>query len=83
MYRKGNGFNVVACDENNYGADAEIYGLGVVPCRPCPTNMVTLALTDEASAGVVNSDKTGFIKPEACLTQAGYGYDGVVSTQVS
>lgn len=78
MYQKGDGYKVLACNSNSYGSPNIIYGRGVSPCRSCPTNMVT----DTPSVVPGVSTATGHISPLACKTQAGYGYDGVVSTQV-
>ena len=42
MLPAGNGaFIGAVCPKNTYGAAAKVNGLQLVPCKPCPRNMVT------------------------------------------
>lgn len=82
MYQTPSGFRALACAVNSYGSADFAYGVGVSPCRQCPTNMVTGPLAS-ANPSVKNNDGDGFTSALACQTRPGYGWDGRVSTEVS
>jgi hypothetical protein len=55
----------------DYGVSTTTYGLDIAACIPCPRNMVT-------KPGLGYGDSTwGYIDPAACVTQPGYGFNGV------
>jgi hypothetical protein len=82
-------FKAIWCDNNNYGAASQRFGLEAAPCTACPYNMVTIKPTGSppASDGPPFYSDTdgneggdgGFVDPKACVTKVGYGYDGRIS----
>ena len=71
-------YSAVDCDTNNYGLADKTYGLAAYPCRDCPSGMQT-------SVSLENSNNyhadNGFTNPKACVTKAGYGYNGRVANK--
>lgn len=78
-------YSAANCDDGaSYGLPSLMYGLQPSPCRPCPAGMVTSRLLPN-SARFWASDggsppRQGFTDPLACVTQAGWGYDGIKSS---
>jgi predicted RNA-binding Zn-ribbon protein involved in translation (DUF1610 family) len=71
------------CISDNWGVNATTYNLTLMNCRNCPINMITStnAATNPNSASyyVSNGDGTGgFSSKWACVTRAGYGFNGTV-----
>jgi hypothetical protein len=71
------------CDSNSYGVSDLTYGLAAHPCRDCPAGMQTsISLPNSAAYFVSHGGGVqGFTSPMACVTQAGYGYDGRVANR--
>ena len=71
-------FRGVDCATNNYGEAKQTFGLAAFPCRDCPAGMQT-------SVSLTNSSRykatQGFTSPMACVTQAGFGYNGRVANK--
>jgi hypothetical protein len=64
---------------NSYGVNAlKVYGLAQMPCKICPAGTEVTK-----NAGKIASYKAakGFFNPLACVTKAGFGWDGRVATQ--
>lgn len=77
-----NAYRGVNCDTNNYGVANTTYGLAAFPCRDCPSGMQTSTdLTNSNRYYVSDAGKQGFTSPMACVTQAGYGYNGRLATK--
>jgi hypothetical protein len=70
-------YTAVNCESNNYGVANTTYGLAAYPCRDCPGGMQTMA---SAPSSTYKSDN-GFTSPLACVTKAGFGYNGRVASQ--
>ena len=68
----------VNCSTNNYGVANTSYGLAAYPCRDCPSGMQTS--TSLPNSAAFKSDN-GFTSPMACVTKAGFGYNGRMATQ--
>lgn len=90
MYsRADNRFRAVNCDTNNYGVSAKTTGLAAFPCRSCPAGMQTFQTGYPATSSQYffthpnfGSDAIqGFDDPKACVTLAGYGYNGRVASK--
>lgn len=69
------------CDADNYGSPNITYGLSAYPCRDCVGGLV--ASTSYAKSNEfyvmdtgVTPARGGFTSPMACVTPAGYGYNG-------
>lgn len=80
VYQSAAGFRVVTCSSDNYGVTGTTYGVSAMPCRDCPTGMSTVggnALSDLYLDGTTN----GYYDGRACVTDAGYGYNGRVATK--
>lgn len=76
------GFRAQPCGQysNNYGVAGKSNGLTVNPCRDCPSGMVTNF--DWTNSGAHYDIETGgFYNPKACVTKAGFGYNGRVATK--
>jgi hypothetical protein len=71
-------YTAVNCESNNYGVANTTYGLAAYPCRTCPGGMQTMASL--APSSTYKSDN-GFTSPLACVTKAGFGYNGRVASQ--
>lgn len=75
----------VNCDTNNYGVANKTYGLAAFPCRDCPAGMQTsTSLPNSAlywSTDGATPVRQGFTSPMACVTKAGYGYNGRVANK--
>ena len=71
-------YTAVNCETNNYGVANTTYGLAAYPCRDCPAGMQTSA---SLSASAAFKSANGFTSPMACVTKAGYGYNGRVATK--
>jgi hypothetical protein len=75
------------CVNNNWGVNVTTFGLNITNCRSCPLNMVTSTnkATNPTSASyyVDNGDGRtgGFVSKWACVTQPGYGFNGIWSFQ--
>lgn len=77
-----NTYRAVNCDTNNYGVANITTGLAAYPCRDCPAGMMTSnSLAPSSNYYVSDSGKQGFTNPLACVTKAGYGYNGRVATK--
>lgn len=63
---------------HSYGVSQLTYGLAAHPCRDCPFGMQTsTTLPNSATYFATDSNgKQGFPNPMACVTKAGYGYNG-------
>lgn len=74
VYQTGSDtFRVTDCKPDRYGVSDTTYGVSVNPCRDCPANMVTGATPPDSAVGFFNITQ--------CKTQAGWGYNGRVSTK--
>jgi len=71
-------YRAADCLADQYGVSNQTYGLAAYPCRDCPAGMMT-------STDLQNSNNykaaNGFTSPLACVTKAGYGYNGRVANQ--
>lgn len=81
-----NSYRAVNCDSNNYGVQNITYGLAAFPCRDCPGGMITnSSLPNSGAYWVVDTTSVtplgGFTSPMACVTRAGFGYNGRVATK--
>lgn len=74
-----NAYRAVNCDSNSYGVKDLTYGLAAFPCRDCPAGMETS--TTAAPSSTFYTAGSGFTSPMACVTKAGYGYNGRVATK--
>lgn len=75
-------FRALNCDNDSYGVSNTTYGLSSSPCRHCPSGMVTnISLPNSNAYWVVDGSAQGFTSPMACVTQAGYGYNGRVASR--
>lgn len=78
-----NSWRAKNCITNSYGVSNKTFGLTPYACRDCPANMVTVnnASYPKSSAFFVDNNDTtkGFIDVRACVTVAGYGYNGRVA----
>ncbi len=72
-----NKYTAVNCASDNYGVSNTTYGLAAYPCRDCPAGMQTMATAPSSN---YKSDN-GYTSPAACVTKAGFGYNGRVATQ--
>jgi hypothetical protein len=64
---------------NSYGVNAnQVFGLAQMPCKICPTGT---EVTANAEKIALYRATKGFFNPLACVTKAGYGWDGRVATQ--
>lgn len=75
----------VNCDQNNFGVPSMTPGLAANPCRDCPAGMQTSKSLNNSAAYYVSdgAGKEGFTNQMACVTTAGWGYNGRVATKVS
>lgn len=71
-------FRAVNCDFNSYGVSNVTYGLAVLPCRDCPAGMLTNASVPSSAAYWASdgAGRQGFTSPLACITRAGWGWNG-------
>jgi hypothetical protein len=69
-------YRAVNCSSNNYGVANATFGLAAYPCRNCPAGMETSAT---ASAAYLAAN--GYVNPLACVTKAGYGWNGRVANK--
>lgn len=79
-------FYAANCDEDSYGGANITYGLAANPCRECPIGLVAQTMYPTSAAHYtmdtsVTPNRGGFTGPRACVTQAGFGYNGKVSTR--
>jgi len=76
-------YRAVNCETNQYGVANTTYGLAAFPCRDCPAGMQTSTSLTSSNAYYVSdgAGKQGFTSPMACVTKAGYGYNGRVATK--
>lgn len=79
-----NRYIAVNCDTNNYGAPSMTPGLAANPCRNCPSGLQTSTSINSSAAfwATDGAGKQGFTNQLACVTQAGFGYNGRVATKV-
>lgn len=78
-----NTYTAVNCDSDSYGVTETTYGLAAHPCRSCPAGMQTsTSLPNSAACYASHGNGTqGFTSPLACVTNAGYGYNGRAATK--
>lgn len=71
-------YYAISCSSNNYGVAGTTYGLNTNPCRDCPSGMQTEGTAP--SINFVDADTAGYYDPKACVTKAGFGYNGRIAT---
>lgn len=75
------------CASSSYGATSIMYGLSATPCNFCAIGMETrrdLVDKDATYKAFYSADSAttgGFTSPLACVTKAGYGYDGRIANK--
>lgn len=76
------------CDSDSYGVSNITYGLTPAPCRDCPSGMTAVnnATTFPNSTQYYYGANSalgaeGFISALACVTKAGFGYNGRIAQE--
>lgn len=75
---KQSGLHISALAPAAAGVASVTYGLAANPCKPCPSG---LTITSSSATGLTDSTSGGITDAAACVTQAGWGWDGRISTE--
>uniref|UniRef100_A0A383VXC6 Tyrosine-protein kinase ephrin type A/B receptor-like domain-containing protein n=1 Tax=Tetradesmus obliquus TaxID=3088 RepID=A0A383VXC6_TETOB len=66
---------------DSYGVADKVYGLAQTPCKLCPAGTKVDTTQSPSNTYMVTSpSNAGFFNPLACVTKAGYGWDGRAAT---